>query len=276
MGLLKQRWFRVVIGMPLAAMAAGGAGFGIGLAGQAIEGPVPQQTPPPPGPVPADLHKYTHSSSGCEGWSHVDPINVLFVADGRPDWIADHMSHHGWGFSGILNRGSIQYFGDNVDGGSAECSEQEGSRASAGFPFCIPPCTRFHARYYTHKDADGAPRQHPLGFGQFASSDAHHEQRVDCGGPNHAVDSDSGSFDINGELWWGGFNAGREEIRRLWVETFTPEPIPAPPPGGGEERTGHQHEKLRTEMWDNTDQIEQCNGWLASSDGRVYYIGVKA
>ncbi len=276
MGLLvRKRTIPGWVKVPLAAAAAGALGFGIGQTG--LGGPQSHanepKTPPPVGtPVPSDLKLYTYSGSNCADGDEKDPISVVFVNDGFPDWIRAHMSHiTGWSSS---SEGD-QYFGA-APNGQAECEPADGD-AWRNVGFCPPavPCDRFHVRFYMHQ-YQGAPRVHPT-YGGFASASPHYEKRVQCGlWPDHAVVANSQEFQINKITVAGGFNYGREEIKKTWVRRQHSVAIPFPDPLNPIPPATHDHPLVDNRNWDNTAMMRQCNGWEAYSSGRVFYIGVKA
>ena len=52
--------------------------------------------------------------------------------------------------------------------------------------------------------------------------------------------------------------------------------LPFPDPSDPIPPTTHCPPLVEVRNWGNTDGMLQCTGWLASSSGRVFYIGVKA
>lgn len=170
-------------------------------------------------PVPFDLLPYTYATDECDEVSlnEKDPINVVFTHHGfAPEITQQAIDHRGWEVQGLTE----QFFGDQY-----RCREMEGSPASN----CCSPGGRYHMRHYNHK-GPGGERRDTQSWGSISSAAAHHDNAVHfcgfppvpcCGFPEnpnpHAVDRDSTKFTISGEQVYGGFNAGREDIRKNWV-----------------------------------------------------------
>ena len=189
---------------------------------------------------PSDLLMYSYGNDLCLPGDEIDPVNVVFTNYGFPSEIGEQVDNHG----GWEKHGGAQYFGDQYD-----CFEMDGDSAQ-----CNVCLGRFHVRYYNHKGANGGLRT-VSPHGSIASGTAHHEDTVPCGiNPGaHAIDDDSESFTIAGFTGGGGFNRGREDVRKNWV-------------------VNADHVLEASHYWNNTLRIEQCNGNVASSDGWVYYI----
>ena len=203
---------------------------------------------------PSDFGLYTYPDNQCSGQPK-DPVNIVFVRHGFPSVIRDHADvHGGW----EKNPTGVQYFSDQY--GCFAMDDASASRNSG---------SRFHMRYYNNRvRVTGQPDEirtvslFSSNWGSIASAAAHHEDLVACGlPPDHSVDDDSDMFTIKGKTVHGGFNRGREDIRKNWV-----------PPNA-------DHILVDTLNWDNIQSIVQCqeilppfNQQVASSDGLVYYI----
>ncbi len=119
---------------------------------------------------------------------------------------------------------------------NTDCSDQTVDKSSCSFW----TCTRWHIR------GRQSPVTHAI-YGSTTASTPHNEQWIeseDCNvfgfGGNHAVFPD-------------GFDQAREHIRSGFVAG------------------GHTYETL---SWGNTQNMPQCNGQLAASNGTVYYIKI--
>ena len=171
---------------------------------------------------------YTHEGSDCAFGERKDPLNVVFHGI-RGDYLTvrEHASAHGgWGHTG----GTAQFFLDH-----GECKRMDDASASnAGFPLLQP---RFHMRYLQ------GPQPDPV-LVTYTLAAAHHESWT------HAVDGN-----INEPP--GGFNRGRNDILKNWVQF----------PGNT-----HPHLLTETQFWGNTQHFLQNDGEFAWSDGFVYLI----
>lgn len=176
-------------------------------------------------------HYYTHSSSSCSG--HVDPIDDVFVVGGFASWVDNHAGHHGgWTYSD----GSDQWFAAHI------CWKQDQQAASNSQ---WDPRGRYHMRIGYGYSASGGNDSDPT-WGYWSAADAHHEDVDWCG---HTVDDNL--FEPP-----GGFNMGRNDIYKNWVQS-----------GAHTYRLfGH---------WGNTARFTQCAGSVAWSDGYVDYIEVR-
>lgn len=241
-GLLKGHG---LIAFFVVVVVAGAIGFG---AGNAVQGSEAANDS-----IPKDLYVWTYSDSLCSAGNKKDPINVLFIQHGLAPYITTQaISHGGWATQGETE----QYFGDQNG-----CKVMDGSPASN----CCNTGGRYHMRHYNHKGPNGGIRTVPP-WGSLSSAAAHHEEahvwpfgHPDCTNPfnlegyGHAVDENETSFTIGGQLVLGGFNAGREDIRKNWV-------------------LNGDHVVETFFYWDNTALREQCDHGFASSSGKVYYI----
>jgi hypothetical protein len=255
--LLRTEFGQVVLG----AAAAGITGY---LAGAQLTTPADAANSSAP---LGRVGTYTFADSGCDDGEEVDPINVVFVLDGRQDWIRDHAfarSHGGY----PNHAGSEQYFREgNAQEGQILCRRHNDQSASS-----CDACDRYHFRVGTSRTAGGVDH-HYAKYGIVSMADAHFEYFLfGCASivpplpGKHSVAGDDESFpfyDINGGLYYveGGFNRGKEDILKNWV-------------------IASGHDLLTVRDWDNEMPKEQCDPiggdpMTASSDGFVYYIGTK-
>lgn len=231
----------------LVVVGGGGVlGFAVGAANQGRANA---------GSVPSDLGEYTFENNDCSAGDRKDPINVIFTHHGFESEIKQQAINHGdWEVQGNIT----QWFSDQEG-----CFESEGQPASnrAG-------ADRYHMRHYNHKAMGGGQRSDPT-FGSISSAAAHHEDTISplphpVGHPEcyaaippppiaHAVDDNDEEFSFPWATVKGGYNLGREDIRKNWVEDS-------------------DHVLENTFYWDTSQMFEQCDGGMAWSDGKVYYI----
>ncbi len=235
-----QAWCNRWIGLAVLLATAGMAGFLAGIVGLQLASA--GETP-----YPAGLLSYTYGEgSNCSMGSEIDPINLVFVNHGYSDEISAQAANHG-GWS--HDAGSTQLLGDQF-----RCEEMT-SQAASNRDFPLQP--RFHMRYYEHFTGPPNPvRRDVDDLRSIASSSAHHEDAATCG---HAPDDDTEEFTYPWATVYGGFNRGREDIRKNWVAN-----------------SDHVLEDIR--YWDNKLPMEQCDHnppfehGIATGDGWVYYI----
>lgn len=209
-----------------------------GTAAAVIAWPHPAQADLRPG---VDTGEYTYGQGttcamgASDSW--VDPISVVFHGyDSGADYnrVASHAGDHGgWGY----HQGSTQYF--LTHGWCRPHDQQSNSNNQIG---CQP---QYHMRYLTGRTSSGSYDYDPYD-GYYTLASPHHEECSLCG---HSVDDNSGSD------YGGGFNMGREDIRKNWVNT-------------GYHPYGH------TEYWDNKHRFEQCDDGTAWSSGEVMFVEI--
>lgn len=180
---------------------------------------------------------YSYGDSRCR--NPVDPISVIFVGRATTSNVNAHAAHHsGWNYSGPS---SGQYFYNHG------CKRPTGDIASAGL---FAP-ERYHLRHVSGVDATQ---------GTYSLSTPHHEDLVNCGGTlKHAVDS-------NWDEDPGGFVAAKWRIADTWHYWNSP-PSPAPSPS--------PHLWVRSEYWNNTAGLWQCDGQPAWNDGWVDFVEIR-
>ena len=183
----------------------------------------------------ADFNSGLYSHENSGCASRVDPITfVWFAGGGTEDRTLNHIRGH-TGWGG--GTGGGQYFASH-----GFCRATYGEAYNGGTE------TRYHVRLKQTHDWDSTYEWTTVGT-------PHYEIWVDCGLFNsHAVERGS----VNGAGvgdYWSGFDNGRETIWNFMAGTDGHYWVPAT-------------------NWGNTAEMEQCNGWLAGSNGMVYWLSV--
>lgn len=212
---------------------------------------------------PTHTGKYAVKEDSCinneSAW--INPINVVFYGyDSGADYtrVKEHAAHHGgWTYS----HGGTQWFLDH-----GYCLDQDDQSNSnppfQPFPYRPP---QYHMRYHTGRESPGGPYDYDATWGYFTVATPHHEEAVvpaeECGSSGHAVNDNELEPP-------GGFNRGRNDIKKNWIDSGAH-------PSGGAEYWDNRHRFRQSEgSWvDEGGQLEfRC--WEAWSDGWVLFVHI--
>lgn len=173
---------------------------------------------------------YTHDT--CVNWSdpntRVDPINFVFFQWGTIARVENQLYTHAGanGYYWYDHDGGTQYFISH-----SSCNVQYYQFADGGVL-----SSRDHFREYPiHSDST-------LGYTMI--TDAHRDELVWCGKPNHAI-KPNGSYAGIGN--GSGFDYGQWQLYRMFY--------------------GQVNHSTYQIWFGNTQVMRQCNGWMASDNG---------
>jgi hypothetical protein len=191
----------------------------------------------------SNLGEYTYRSSDCNepDADAADPVNVIFYDDATQSNLDYYFNlYHGWGD----NDGETQYFKTWYN-----CYEMDGQPSSGQMGV-----TRYHARYQRGLDPWGnVDVDNP--WGDYSVASAHYEEWIPYLPGFNSCDSGwfpKGDHAVPND----GFNQGRDNVVQNWVTE------------GG-------HHYAGTRNWDNRELRDQCNDWVAASNGDVAFIRVR-